>query len=185
MASLSRLSPSSKAVSRRGRETRWSTARADTASGGETIAPSAKQAAQGRLGTSQWVTSADGQRGEQDRADGEAEDARKVAAEAAEGGVIGAVHQQRRQEEDQRQLGIEGDRRQAGDEGQQAAADQQGGGGRQAGALRRPVKRDHHAEQRKDDFESFDRAHPRLFDRGWGRPPASRCWIASPLRFSQ
>jgi len=56
VASLSRLSPSTSADSRRGSLTFCSTARAETASGGETIAPSAKQAAQGRLGTSQCVT---------------------------------------------------------------------------------------------------------------------------------
>lgn len=41
---------------------------------------------------------ADGQGGEQDGADGERQYAGKVAAEAAEGGVKSAVHQQRRQE---------------------------------------------------------------------------------------
>jgi hypothetical protein len=56
VASFSRLSPSSKAVSRRGSVTPLSTARADTASGGDTMAPNAKQAAQGSSGTSQCVT---------------------------------------------------------------------------------------------------------------------------------
>lgn len=52
-ASLSRLSPSSSTISRRGSATRSSTALAATASGGETIAPSVKQAAQGSEGTAQ------------------------------------------------------------------------------------------------------------------------------------
>ncbi len=52
-ASLSRLSPSSSTISRRGSATRSSTALAATASGGETIAPSVKQAAHGSAGTAQ------------------------------------------------------------------------------------------------------------------------------------
>jgi hypothetical protein len=49
-ASLTRLSPSSNTVRRCGRRTFCNTALAATASGGETMAPSAKQAAQGSDG---------------------------------------------------------------------------------------------------------------------------------------
>ena len=58
VASFSRLSPSSRMRSRRGSFTRSSTARAETASGGETIAPSAKQAGHERDGTSMCETTA-------------------------------------------------------------------------------------------------------------------------------
>jgi hypothetical protein len=58
VASLSRLSPSSKVLSRRGNVTRCSTARADTASGGDTIAPRATHAAHGKLGTSSLAANA-------------------------------------------------------------------------------------------------------------------------------
>ncbi len=58
VASFSKLSPSRNVLSRRGNFTRCKTARADTASGGETMAPSATQAAQGNAGTSSFVTTA-------------------------------------------------------------------------------------------------------------------------------
>ena len=58
LASFSRLSPSSKVSKRRGSFTRCSTARADTASGGDTMAPSAAQAAHGKDGNSQCATTA-------------------------------------------------------------------------------------------------------------------------------
>ncbi len=51
VASLSRLSPSSRAIRQRGSTTRSSTAFTSTASGGDTTAPSAKHAAHGRSGT--------------------------------------------------------------------------------------------------------------------------------------
>ena len=50
---------------------------------------------------------ADDQGREQDRADRQRQDAGEMPAEAPEGGEIGPVHQQRRQEQHQRQFGIE------------------------------------------------------------------------------
>ncbi|MNT16025.1 hypothetical protein D3C72_1511100 [compost metagenome] len=58
VASLSRLSPSNSISTRRGSLTCCSTARAETASGGETIAPNAAHAAHGNEGNSQCVTTA-------------------------------------------------------------------------------------------------------------------------------
>lgn len=55
---MTRLSPSSTTTSRRGSFSRDSTAPAATASGGETIAPSAKQAAQGKPGASSFAAQA-------------------------------------------------------------------------------------------------------------------------------
>ncbi len=48
-----------------------------------------------------------------------------MAAERRDRGEPGAVHQQRRQEEDEDQLGVDRDRGQAGDEGHGAATDDQ------------------------------------------------------------
>jgi hypothetical protein len=55
-ASLSRLSPSSRTMMRRGSASRSSTARAATASGGDTTAPSAKHTAHGSVGATQCAT---------------------------------------------------------------------------------------------------------------------------------
>ena len=56
VASLNKLSPSSRIRRRRGSFTRCSTSRVETASGGATSAPSAAQAAHGNDGISQWAT---------------------------------------------------------------------------------------------------------------------------------
>lgn len=56
VASLTRLSPSSSTTIRRGSRSPASTALAATASGGDTMAPSAKHAAQGKPGTTRCAT---------------------------------------------------------------------------------------------------------------------------------
>jgi len=82
-----------------------------------------------------------------------------VATKAAERGKIGAVHQQGREEQHERQLRIERDRRQAGNEGQAAAADEQRGRGRPTQFQRKPVQPDDKCEQPEDEFEGFDGVH--------------------------
>jgi hypothetical protein len=72
----------------------------------------------------------DGGAGEEDRAYGQGGYAHHVAAQARDGDRPGAVHQQRRQEDHQHQVGIDGDRRHARQEGQGDAASQQGHGRR-------------------------------------------------------
>jgi hypothetical protein len=102
---------------------------------------------------------ADRERGEDDRADGERQDSGQMPSEPAERSEIGAVQQQRRQEQHQRQFGIECDGRQSRDERKHAAADQQSGRWRELQPPRRPMQRDDADQQGQDEFESLDGTH--------------------------
>ena len=91
VASLSRLSPSSSVESRRGSFTDCRTARAETASGGETIAPTRSRPP--RQVRQQPVRyDADDQRREHDGADREGKNSRKVLAELGTCREISAIH---------------------------------------------------------------------------------------------
>jgi len=79
--------------------------------------------------------------------------------EAAERREIGSVHQERRQEEDQREFGVERHRRQHRHERQEPAPDQQCRGRRQPHPERGPVEGNDDAEQCKDEFERFGGVH--------------------------
>src|SRR5476651_2738314 len=105
-ASLSKLSPSRIAISLRGSATRSSTALAAMASGGETIAPSAKQTAQGRPGTIRWATTPTRKRGERNGTDSEKQDGAEIALELFPDREVGAVHEEWRQEYDNHQVRV-------------------------------------------------------------------------------
>ncbi len=111
----------------------------------------------GQVGQDHVHDHADDERREHHRADSQRQDAGKVAAKAAERGEIGAVHQQRRQEEHEREFGIERDLGQAGDEGECAAADEERGRGRPAQLQRQPVESDDEREQSEDELEGYRR----------------------------
>ena len=82
-----------------------------------------------------------------------------MAAEPAKGRVVGAVHQERRQEQDQREFGIEANRRQSRNKSQRAAADQERRRRWQPDPRRDPMQGDHGCEQDEDQLEGFDRMH--------------------------
>src|SRR3546814_17114115 len=99
---------------------------------------------------------ADAERRENDRSDGERKKARQVTTESSERRVICTIHEQRRQEEDERELGVERNRGKSGDKCERATADEQRGGGRPAQLQREPVEPDDECEQGEDKFEGFD-----------------------------
>ncbi len=113
----------------------------------------------GQLGKDHMHDHADDERREHHRADGKRQDAGQVAAKPAERGKIGAVHEQRRQEQHEREFGVERDRRQPRNEGERAAADEECGRGRPPQLQRQPVQPDDEREQPKDEFEDFDGVH--------------------------
>ena len=99
----------------------------------------------------------DDKSGEHHRPDRQRQDAGQVAAEAAEGGVIGPVEQQGRQEQDKDQLGIERDGGKTRHEGQRPAADQQRGRRRQVHPRRQQMQCHRGAQQEEDGLERLDR----------------------------
>jgi len=130
------------------------TAVAAAASGGATIAPSAIATGHGISGTSQRERNR--QHGRADRGDHEPGHRSPVRSQVAQRGVVGRVHQHRRDEERQRELRIERPVRARGDEREQRPAEREQGRIRRADPARQRGKQGC-AEQQHDD--PFERGH--------------------------
>ena len=111
---------------RRGMLSRDRIAVAATASGGETMAPNTKAAAQGISGTSNFSAAPTASVVAIDQADGEQADRADVGLEVAPRGQQRRLVEDRRQHQHQDQLRIEGELRQLRDEAERQAADDQG-----------------------------------------------------------
>ncbi len=93
--------------------------------------------------------------GERHRAEGEAGDGPPVGAQVARRGVEGGVDQHRRDEQRQRQLGIEHQRGQAGDERERGAGERHQRRIGRAELPRHRRQRRTAEQQRDDDLEDF------------------------------
>ena len=111
VASLSRLSPSRIVRMRCGGRSCRRTAVAAAASGGATMAPSAIAAAQGIAGTSACATHATAAVVRPTRDHDERQQRRPVVPEIARRRVVGRVQQHRRDEQRERELGLQHERR--------------------------------------------------------------------------
>ena len=116
LASLKRLSPSRITSRRCGGRSCLSTVVAAAASGGATIAPSAIAAVQGMSGTSRRTTTATTPIVSATAPSARLADLAPVGAQVARRGVEGGVDQHGRDEQRERELGIEHERRHAGEE---------------------------------------------------------------------
>ncbi len=161
VASFSRLSPSSRMDSRCGRCTRCSTARADDRIGRRDDGAQ-RRARRPRQRRQQPVRHhRDHHGGEHHRADRQRQDADEVPAQVAQWDEPGAIHQQRRQEDDEHQLRIERDERQTRHEGERRAADDQRDRRRQTQPVGEVVQRDDREQHRDQQFEQCGRVHQR------------------------
>src|SRR3954451_5188352 len=95
--------------------------------------------------------------GEADQAEGEEEDADDVVFEVAPGSEPGRGVEQRRQEDEEDHVRVQGDVRDAGNEAEyEAGNDQDDGVGELEFASQRAEKDDEEEEQEKDDFDGVD-----------------------------
>ena len=107
----------------RGAPSRRKTVVAASASVGPTIAPSVKAAAQPRPGTSAWATTATRTIVKSTRPIERRDERGEVRAQVADRRLDRGAEEQRRQEDEQDQVGLELDARQARDERQPEAAE--------------------------------------------------------------
>jgi hypothetical protein len=96
---------------------------------------------------------ADNQRGKGHSANRQLQDDAQIGAKIPPDRKKRARHQQRRQEQHQRQIGIEPQIRRAGNQRQHHPADDQGCGRRQMQSPGRQLQGDHNAHQRQDKRE--------------------------------
>ena len=173
-ASFTRLSPSSNTTIRRGKLRRANTAFAATASGGEMMAPSAKQAPQGSDGSTQCATTPTMIVVKTTAPTASCKMITRLSAKVPPDCEISPGKQQRWQEQDEYQIRIETYSRRARENGEYNTAQNERGGGWQVQSARRKFQGNRDCDENQDKLEEHDRCHSVL--RPVGQYNASRQW---------
>ena len=172
MASLKSASPSMSVLTRRGAPRRRKTLVAASASVGATIAPRVKAAAHADVGQRELGNDGDDDHREENQADGEPEDRRTFGPELADRCLDRRDEQQRRQEEEQDQVRLEIDCREAGDQPEDQSAEHEDRGIRRSDP---PRELEEDGDRDEDDEDGNQDAHRFGHVDGSGRLLPDRC----------